>query len=121
MQFNGVRAVVVDVEGTTSSIAFVKEQLYPYARNHIPPYVREHAASIQDILDEVRRIEGNSALNPSQLIAVLLHWMDDDPKAHAAQEASGPRFGEKASTAAHSARLFTTMRYAHSRIGISRD
>ncbi len=80
MQFNGVRAVVVDVEGTTSSIAFVKEQLYPYARNHIPPYVREHAASIQDILDEVRRIEGNSALNPSQLIAVLLHWMDDDRK-----------------------------------------
>lgn len=80
MQFNGVRAVVVDVEGTTSSIAFVKEQLYPYARSHIPPYVREHASAIQDILDEVRRIEGNTALNPSQLIAALLHWMDEDRK-----------------------------------------
>jgi enolase-phosphatase E1 len=80
MQFNGVHAVVVDVEGTTSSIAFVKEQLYPYARTHIPPYVREHADAIKDILDEVRRIEGNAALDLSQLIAVLLRWMDDDRK-----------------------------------------
>jgi enolase-phosphatase E1 len=80
MEFRDVRAVVVDIEGTTSSIAFVKEHLYPYARKHIPDYVREHAAAIQDTLDEVRRIEGNASLDSRQLVAVLLGWMDDDRK-----------------------------------------
>src|ERR1700761_2531148 len=80
MEFSGVRAVVVDVEGTTSSIAFVKEQLYPYARKHIPDYVREHAGAIQDVIEGVRRIEGNASLGTPQLIDVLLGWMDDDRK-----------------------------------------
>ena len=80
MEFSGVRAVVVDIEGTTSSIAFVKEHLYPYARKYIPGYVREHASAIRDLLDEVGRIEGNALLDTPQLIAVLLRWMDDDRK-----------------------------------------
>jgi enolase-phosphatase E1 len=80
MEFSGVRAVVVDIEGTTSSVAFVKEHLYPYARKYIPSYVREHASAIRDIIDEVRRIEGNALLDTPQLIAVLLRWMDDDRK-----------------------------------------
>jgi enolase-phosphatase E1 len=80
MEFSGIRAVVVDIEGTTSSIAFVKEHLYPYARRLIPDYVRKHAGAIQDILDDVRRIEGSLSLDIPQLIAVLLRWMDDDRK-----------------------------------------
>jgi enolase-phosphatase E1 len=80
MEFAGIRAVVVDIEGTTSSMAFVKEQLYPYARSHLPDYVRQHAGAIQDIIDEVRRIEGNASLDTPQLIAALLRWMDEDRK-----------------------------------------
>jgi enolase-phosphatase E1 len=80
MKFRGIRAVLIDIEGTTSSIAFVKEDLYPYARRHIPDYVREHAGAISGILDEVRRIEGNASLGAPQLIAVLLRWMDEDRK-----------------------------------------
>jgi enolase-phosphatase E1 len=80
MEFRGVRAAVVDIEGTTSSIAFVKEHLYPHARRNIPDYVRTHAAAIQDILDEVRRIEGDASLDTPRLIAALLRWMDEDRK-----------------------------------------
>jgi enolase-phosphatase E1 len=80
MDLGGIRAVIVDIEGTTSSIAFVKEHLYPYARRHMPDYVRQHAATIRDILEEVRRIEGNAPLDTSHLIAVLLRWMDEDRK-----------------------------------------
>jgi enolase-phosphatase E1 len=80
MEFSGVRAVLVDVEGTTSSIAFVKDHLVPYARSRIPDYVRAHADAIQDILDEVRRIEGDASLEAPQLVAVLLRWMDEDRK-----------------------------------------
>jgi enolase-phosphatase E1 len=80
MELTGIRAVIVDIEGTTSSIAFVKEHLYPYARRHIPDYVRQHAGTIQHITDEVRRIEGNAPLDTPQLIALLLRWMDEDRK-----------------------------------------
>jgi len=80
MEFGGIHAVVVDIEGTTSSMAFVKEHLYPYARRHLPDYVRQHSGAIQDITDEVGRIEGNASLDTPQLIAALMRWMDEDRK-----------------------------------------
>ena len=58
MSNDDVRAILLDIEGTTSSIAFVKEQLFPFARRHIPAYVRDHAAELHDLLNEVARIEG---------------------------------------------------------------
>lgn len=75
-----VRAIVLDIEGTTSSIEFVKQQLFPFARRHIPDYVRHHAVEIRDILDEVCRIEGTAPLSSEQLIELLLRWMDEDRK-----------------------------------------
>ena len=30
-----IRAILTDIEGTTSSISFVKDVLFPYAREHI--------------------------------------------------------------------------------------
>jgi 5-methylthioribose kinase len=80
MSNDDVRAIVLDIEGTTSSIEFVKEQLFPFARRHIPAYVRDHAAEIRDILEEVCRIEGNASLSCAQLIQLLLRWMDEDRK-----------------------------------------
>lgn len=37
-----VRSVLLDVEGTTSSIAFVYETLFPFARKHFPAYLAQH-------------------------------------------------------------------------------
>jgi 5-methylthioribose kinase len=75
-----VRAILLDIEGTTSSIAFVKEQLFPFARRHIPAYVRDHAAELHDLLNEVARIEGDTAVGPEPLVELLLRWMDEDRK-----------------------------------------
>ena len=38
-----IEAIVTDIEGTTSSIAFVHEVLFPYAAHMLPYYVRLHA------------------------------------------------------------------------------
>jgi 5-methylthioribose kinase len=75
-----VRAIVVDIEGTTSSLAFVKDQLFAFARRHLPGYVREHEAQLADLLDETRALAGDRQLDGSQLIQVLLRWMDEDRK-----------------------------------------
>ncbi len=73
-------AVVLDIEGTTSSIEFVKDELFPFARRRIAAYVREHESAVAEILDQVRSTEGNADLDTEQLIAVLLRWMDEDRK-----------------------------------------
>lgn len=41
----GLRAIVLDVEGTTTPISFVHQTLFPYARNHIERYLSAHGRS----------------------------------------------------------------------------
>ena len=36
------RIILTDIEGTTSSISFVKDVLFPYARRELPDFVRAH-------------------------------------------------------------------------------
>ena len=50
----GVRAVLLDIEGTTTSIAYVYDELFPYARAHLPSYVASHVGHAQ--LDEPVRL-----------------------------------------------------------------
>ena len=38
-----IKAIVTDIEGTTSSISFVHDVLFPYARKHIAEFVRRNA------------------------------------------------------------------------------
>ncbi len=78
-----MRAVVTDVEGTTSSIAFVKDVLFPYARRRLPTFVHEHAgrADVTAHLDGVRALAGDLSLDVPGVVARLLSWMDEDRKA----------------------------------------
>ena len=39
------RAVVLDIEGTLTSIAFVKQTLFPYARQHLEKFLSGHQQS----------------------------------------------------------------------------
>ena len=74
------RAVVLDIEGTISSLAFVKQELFPFARHHLAAYVGAHEAAVAGILDQVRSAEGDAELDTQEVIAVLLRWMDEDRK-----------------------------------------
>lgn len=80
MDIRNVRAVLTDIEGTTTSLAFVKEELFPYARRHLPEYVNSHAAEIADIAAEVSTAAGADGLTTKETIDVLLRWMDEDRK-----------------------------------------
>jgi enolase-phosphatase E1 len=41
----GVGAVLLDIEGTTTPLAFVTQVLFPYARAHLRSHLDQHAAS----------------------------------------------------------------------------
>ncbi|MDX5983854.1 acireductone synthase [Sphingomonas echinoides] len=70
-----MKAILTDIEGTTSSIAFVAEVLFPYARAHLADYVAAHPAETAPILAEVAVTE------PGDPVATLLRWIDEDRKA----------------------------------------
>jgi enolase-phosphatase E1 len=74
------KAIVTDIEGTTSSIAFVHEVLFPYARERLADYVAAHAEMLTAILDAVRAEAGDAALDTASCIAALLAWHDADRK-----------------------------------------
>jgi enolase-phosphatase E1 len=74
------RAILTDIEGTTSSIAFVHLVLFPYARARLADYVTAHAARLAPLLDEVRALAGDPALGTQGCIAQLLAWQDEDAK-----------------------------------------
>jgi enolase-phosphatase E1 len=67
-----VGAVLLDIEGTTSSIAFVAEVLFPHARAHLRDFAATHPEAVAPILAEV---PGDDP------VATLLQWIDEDSKA----------------------------------------
>lgn len=80
IEVRNVSAVLTDIEGTTTSLAFVKEELFPYARRHLPEYVCNHAAGIADIVAEISAATGANGLSTPETIDILLRWMDEDRK-----------------------------------------
>ena len=68
-------AILTDIEGTTSSIAFVAETLFPYARARLPGFVAAHPEEVAPILAEV------AATEPGDPVATLIRWIDEDRKA----------------------------------------
>lgn len=77
-----IRAILTDIEGTTSSLSFVKEVLFPYARRHLDNFVRTHEqqAIVAQILNDVRREVGDPSLSLDGVIAQLINWIDQDKK-----------------------------------------
>lgn len=77
-----IRAVVTDIEGTTSSISFVKDVLFPYAAQKLPDYVRKHAhePAVQEQLQATASLAGLRAADTEVLLAQLLQWIRDDKK-----------------------------------------
>lgn len=77
-----IRAIVTDIEGTTSSIDFVHQTLFPYAREHLPDFVRAHAAdpAVASQLEAVADELGDAHLPLDEAIAHLIEWIDEDRK-----------------------------------------
>lgn len=76
-----IRAIVTDIEGTTSSLSFVKDVLFPYARQRMLAYVREQAAlpEVRAQLAAVSAAVGRT-LTDDEAAAQLVRWIDEDKK-----------------------------------------
>jgi enolase-phosphatase E1 len=77
-----LKAIVTDIEGTTSSISFVKDVLFPYARKALPDFVAKHGGELEvrHWLDKVRDEIGEPDADDAKVVATLQAWIDADRK-----------------------------------------
>ena len=102
------KTILVDLEGAISSLAFVKETLFPYAKEHIKDYILdnyEHEPKLFPIIDIVlEEVKNGNAqgisYDPTQVdiiieaqlytaIQALLQWMSEDKKITPLKELQG--------------------------------
>lgn len=77
-----IKAIVTDIEGTTSDIRFVHQVLFPYARERLAGYLRRHAdePEVAAALEALRHELAQPAAGLADLIAALFGFMDQDRK-----------------------------------------
>jgi enolase-phosphatase E1 len=75
------RAILTDIEGTTSSISFVRDVLFPYARRALPGFVAAHGQEpeVRRWLDAVA-LEAGGLCQDSMIVETLQGWIDQDRK-----------------------------------------
>ncbi|HEV2835833.1 MAG TPA: acireductone synthase [Pyrinomonadaceae bacterium] len=93
---NTVRAILLDIEGTTTPIAFVHEVLFSFARTHVRDYLAKHFDS-EDVVAEVRLLREEhkqdvsagkqppplsetSSRDDIESIAVYVNWLIDQDR-----------------------------------------
>jgi enolase-phosphatase E1 len=77
-----ISMIVTDIEGTTSSISFVHDVLFPYASAHLESFILQNKTSpdVRTQLDEAASIAGLALSDTSAIIKQLLQWIADDQK-----------------------------------------
>ncbi len=99
----GVRGVLLDIEGTTSSVAFVYEVLFPYARRELADFLRRRwgEPAVSRACERIARDAGAPSLAAwvgpdatpeaarQRVAAETLRLMDGDVKATGLKELQG--------------------------------
>ncbi len=73
--------VLTDIEGTTSSISFVKDVLFPYARQALPSFIARNGQDphVRPLLDQVAA-ECGGICQDAMIAETLQGWIDEDRK-----------------------------------------
>lgn len=82
MDFKNVKAILCDIEGTTTSLSFVKDTLFPYARKHLRDFVLSNLdhETVKAVINNVRELMQQSQASTDQVIDQLICWIDEDKK-----------------------------------------
>lgn len=75
------RAILTDIEGTTSAIAFVKDVLFPYALRELPGFVRSNAddPAVRHWLDAAA-LDIGGVVSDECIVELLQDWIREDRK-----------------------------------------
>jgi enolase-phosphatase E1 len=95
MAQKNIRAILLDIEGTTTPISFVHEVLFPFSRSHLASYLEQHADSSElrqdlELLAEEHARDVNDGNQPASLVSQYVYWLiDRDRKSPALKSIQG--------------------------------
>lgn len=69
-----IKFILMDVEGTTTDIKFVKDKLFPYAYEKMNDFVTKNYAQLSESQ------EGSDPLSPNELTDIFRNWIKEDKK-----------------------------------------
>ena len=77
-----MKAIVLDIEGTTTDIKFVTQTLFPYARERMGEFLAANADApvIADAISRVRTEMGEPNATNQDVATELVAWIDQDKK-----------------------------------------
>lgn len=87
--------ILCDIEGTTTSISFVHETLFPYAAARIGDFVREQwesedlADAIEGVRETLKEEDGLENADQDAVVAALERWIAEDRKHTALKDIQG--------------------------------
>lgn len=87
-----IRVILTDIEGTTSSISFVHEVLFPYAASNLSRFIMSeapHDPQVQAQLDVVADLTGIASSDLQGLAEKLQQWIREDRKETALKALQG--------------------------------
>jgi enolase-phosphatase E1 len=83
-----IKAILLDIEGTTTPIDFVHKTLFPYAKSRVGEFVENHFAELSNEIDQLKEEKSQddtseNSLEPSDPTSIstyLEHLIDADRK-----------------------------------------
>jgi enolase-phosphatase E1 len=89
-----IRAIITDIEGTTTPLDFVKKILFPFSSKHLNDYVRARIENnemhkILLAVNNTAKEEFGITLDTTGAIALLQRWIEEDRKHPALKEIQG--------------------------------
>lgn len=79
-----ISTILTDIEGTTSSLSFVRDVLFPYAQDNIEEFLNSKYQKSELVTEQVKIVAESHGLQEDDLDAVsaqLQEWMRTDTKA----------------------------------------
>ena len=86
--------ILLDIEGTTTSISFVHDILFPYTKKHLAEFIDNNITDKYVIeclknTKETVRLEESKDIDNAEAVKTLQHWINIDRKHHALKTLQG--------------------------------
>ena len=106
-----VQFVLMDIEGTTTDIAFVHKVLFPYSAERMEAFVLKNVEEpeVRRQLDDVKltvQTEDNRAIDDGEAVQTLLRWVAEDRKHGALKALQGMIWKEGFETKAYQGHVY---------------
>ena len=77
-----MKAIILDIEGTTTDINFVHKVLFPYSAKKFPDFLKNNESNpeVVNVLNKIRQnyLKPDSSLD--EILSLIQSWIDEDKK-----------------------------------------